>query len=978
MKITITFFALFFLSSMSFGQASVDGITSKSYRNARNTYNYTYWDTNWMTSGVNTRKFTNQTSSYNISINYSQLSIASLSINDLAKSPTSAFGESNAATFPNLQAGNIDYKVLQNGVSLFEKPSNSPTQAGIKISQMVDYGTWCNRRVIDNLRFTGNAAVNPSYTGIEFTNWHNRFRITFHVKPLVTISNAQLQLSVEMPEAYSKLLYSGGIFGFATSDSTQGFAVKGGITADSVFICGNRITVRTAKGNLTAKSYELSLIFYAVKENFCSTYVNAAEEKKDVTITASQNLPNMLAKATTSYADDEGVYYIDIPSYNMGYGDGSAIDLLQNIKLRLLNNYPVDKRVRLCFREKSPKNVVGFSSMLRNPNGDPTGLPLQISKNWHTGDDLMYAGSWVREYTEVIVPANTTLNFDYTRVGARWGKIFGAFSHQLSVVGAGVPRGGWLQAGLGGFGENITFSPDYEYGSSNICDYRPFLVTNQYYGGTSKQYNWTGNLGGMDLFRYEDTSGNKYYQSQVKTRFKKYGPNLSETSISTYSSDMKLKMDYTYFLNRADDFLRVYFKIKVKALKDAPFSRFDIFQMGSDTYRTFRAQSIAYGNSEGVIAEFLPATGKVGYTTEPIPLPGKDAWLWAGDGLRLKTDAAYGTMDVDANNSFIVRSYTASFGGVPNNTPYFRERVTSTSGFYPQSYCIVPPKEVTSFLAGDSIELILEVCLIPKLAEVYYGPNKNYRDALAIMGNTWKMLYREALGNSIQASSTSHELNLNYPLTVKTVNNTATVNIHGGVGYVPLVFSNLTSINDPKLWLVTDKGEVLIDQSKYGKDFWQAEHNNETGLYELIYNVNHDTANDTPGTFTYRLETAPSDDSGSELILPPAIPLNCIPSEPIPFNCSSSNPSSSGGFLLKPTEFESFPNPIRSQLTILSHQNAIRTIRLINMQGIDLIRKIKINGHSFEQTLDVSSIPAGIYLLMVNNECQKILVSGAK
>jgi hypothetical protein len=52
------------------------------------------------------------------------------------------------------------------------------------------------------------------------------------------------------------------------------------------------------------------------------------------------------------------------------------------------------------------------------------------------------------------------LNFQYKRTGAKWGEAYTASSHQLSV-GAGVPRGGWLEASLGSFGESITHSPDY-------------------------------------------------------------------------------------------------------------------------------------------------------------------------------------------------------------------------------------------------------------------------------------------------------------------------------------------------------------------------------------------------------------------------------------------------------------------------------------------------------------------------------------
>ena len=851
--------SLLFLSFACFSQSIVDGITQKTYDNALNTYNFTCWDSSFKTS-VTTRKFSNQTSSYNLSVNYSTLNINSLAVNTQNTQPSAAFSESVATTFSSTQPGNIDYKILQNGNPLYEKAA-TPTKLGIKIGQLADYGTWCNRRVVDSLNFTNSPSVYGSFTGIEFTNWHNRFKITFHLKPRITITNGQLQLSVQLPAAYSTLYNSGNIYGFAKSAKGEGFSVKGGITSGSISVTGNTILVKTTSMDLIANtSYQVSIIFYPIKTNFSTVYASTPDDAEEVTISTMQTLPDSKATATVTYDKDEGMYYIDVPNYSMGYGNCATADVLQNIKIQIKNTLTTDKRVRLCFRQISPMNVVGFSSMLRNPNGDPSGIPLQISKDWHGAvTDMLYAGYWIKEYTEIIVPASTTLNFDYTRAGARWGKVYGAFSHQLSVVGAGVPRGGWLEAGLGSFGENITHSPDYEYGNANICDYRPFLTTNGAYGGKSSECGWTGNSGGMDIWIYKNSEGNRIYQSQVKTRFKKYGPNLTETSVSAYSSDNALKLDYTFYLNRSDDYTRVYYKLKIKALQATTFSRFDIFQLGSDGYNLLKANSVAYGNSDGLVNQFAPTNNTTNdYTTAAIALTGTTPWIWAGDG---KYTRNYGTDAIDTNNGLIIRAYTASFGGKANNTPYFRERVSSkgsaNSGQNPTSYCLVPPPEITSFAMGDSIEVLLETCLLPKQIIDYYGPNANFINALTQLGNSWQLLYREAKGNTINASSTTNVINNNYPLTVKTIKNTATVSIQSGKGYVPVVFRGLSSITNPKLWRVNNNVWELVDQSNKGNDFWQTDFDVETGLFDLIYNVNQDITNDGTATIKYYLGNTP-------------------------------------------------------------------------------------------------------------------------
>ena len=849
----IIFFAILFIYNNLFSQTIINGFTPQSYNNVANSYNYTYWDITHKI-GANPRKFTNQTSSYNLNIDYTNLNISSLDINNSNTNALNAFQEANATTFPSLQSGSIDYKILQNGNVLHQKTA-TPTNSHIRIGQMAEYGTWLNRRVIDSLNYTGTPSVYGWYSGIEFTNWHNRFKITFHLRPRVTITNGQLQLSVTIPTAFSQAFQSGAIYGFAKTANGEGFAVKAGSTVANVNVVGSVMTIQSAANDLVAgTSYQISLIFYAIKNNFSAVYASV-DDSPNITLAVSQNLPSVAA-VPSSYSADEGIYYIDVPSYYMGYANCSFADLLQNLNLTLTNNSAADKAVRLCFRQIPCSNIVGSSSMLRNQNGDPSGIPLQISKNWHDTYKMLYSGTWSREYTEVIVPANTALKFQYTRIGAKWGGIQAAFSHQLSVVGAGVSRGGWLEAGLGSYGENITHSPDYEYGNSNICDYRPFLVTNGNYGGTSSQCFWTGNTGGMDICFYTNNTNTRIYQSQVKTRFPKYGPNLTETSISAYSTDNKLKLDYTFYLNRSDDFTRVYYKIKIKALQATPFTRFDIFQLGSDTYNYRKAQSLAYGNDAGLLGQYTPSNaGTNTYTTPATALTGTNPWIWSGDG---KFFDLQGGIGIETNNGIIIRSYKAILGGQPSNIPYFRERSSSNpNAMKPSQYCLVPPPTITSFAQGDSIELWLETVCLPKQRTDYYGTDANFIQALTQYGNSWELMQREVVGNAINASSPTNTINTKYPLTINTINNTGLVIVTGGKNYIPLVFKGLTNITDPKLWKARKNCWELVNQANYGKDFWQTEYDAQTNSFELIYNVNQGITNDSTAVIKYYLGDTP-------------------------------------------------------------------------------------------------------------------------
>ena len=828
-----------FLSLQSFAQLS-----QETYDNLQNNYNYTFWNDNFKTSGVQDREFTIQTSGFGLKINYTDLTVTNMEPTTSSLTSEQAFSLSDNSLFPNVTSGDINYRILQNGNVLHAKPVN-PTNSGIKISQMAEYGSWQNRRFLDSLNYTNSADVYGSFSGIEFTNWHNRFKITFYVKPRTNILNGQLELEIEIPTIYSTMYSSGAIYGFANSQD-QGFAIKGGTNSVNTLASPGVIKTTMTQQDLLADSlYEVSLIIYPLKQNLSSNFLDVFDDGNDFLITSNQTLPNTTDNAVVNFDQNEGVYIIDIPKYTMGQYNCPTAELLQNIQFDIENTTNTNKRIRLCFRQVPAVNVTGFSSMLRGRNGDPLGIPLQISKNWHgSSSSALHAGSWIKEYVELIIPANSTEEFDYTRVGAKWGETYGAFSHQLSVVGAGVWRGGWLEAGLGSFGENITHSPDYEYGNSNGCDFRPFLVTNQNQGGTSQECRWTGNLGGLDFGHYTNASNQRIYQSQVKTRFKRYGPNLSETSIATISSDLKLKMDYTFHLNRSNDMTRVYYKLKLRALDSISFNRFDLFQLGGDIYNTLVAQSVVYGSEIGVSGMFAPTnSGSNDYTSGHQALNGNQPWIWI-DG-ECNYSPLGSNLNIDANAGVIIRSYSGVFNGITDNTPYLRERsssigFSSSTGLNPTSYCLVPPQGVTGFSPGDSIELLLEVCLIPKSANDYYGNDSLYAQTLSTYGNSWQPLFNEVVFNQPIAFSGSSSITQGYPIRIETINNEAMVQIEGGKNYVPIIFTHLDSIYDPSLWKRTNNCWELIDQSNWGKDFWQTDYDPVLEKFEITYNVNHD------------------------------------------------------------------------------------------------------------------------------------------
>lgn len=844
--------------SSLFAQAVLTKINQATFDNYANNYNYTYWQQNWKTSGAD-RSFVNHSSKYALDIDFSNLTIQSLLIDESPTGRLAGFHALHSSLFATNEQGALDYAILLQDSVVYPK-SNNPTNMGNKDSQIAEYGVWRNTRFV-SANHQNNAPLDPYFSGIEFSSWHDRLKLTYHIKPTADLIAGQLKFVLEIPAAYTQYYSNNDLHAYGLPNN-KGFAIKAGEEVDSITVVGNQLTIYSEQKNLlNGTAHQISFLLYAITDNLSTTFSTVDQEEDSLVISATQVAPNNSIINDINYDANQGIHYIKIPRVNMGYFNCSLVDRQQRINFSVNNPDSLQKKIRLCIFREPNINVTGFNSIVCNANGDPSGLPLQISKNWHTTIPQLFSGSWIREYTEMIIPANTRLDFQYKSTGAKWGETYSASSHQLCVAGAGVPRGGWLEAALGTFGESITHSPDYEYGNTNGADIRPFLVTNQAYGGNSSPCGWTGNVGGVDMFVYEDGSNNRRYQSQVKTDFKKYSPNLTETSISALSSDQKLKFDYSFYLNRSDDFTRIYYKVKIKALDNANFGRFDIFQLGGDRYNIHNTQQVVYGNDTGAVAQFLPTNnGSNNYTTSEIALLGNNPWLWAGDGLSY-TGATSG-IDIDCNNAMIIRDYHGVFNGMPNDTPYVRERsssigFSSSQGTNPTSYCLVPPAGIQSFTAGDSIELLVEVLVLPKQLGDYYGPNQNFVAALTAYGNSYELALREARQNQIIAQSPSNTVKRQYPLTVAVLNDEAIVDINGGVGYMPLVFEGLSEVDDPQLWLAEDSCWQLVDQSVHGKDFWQVEYNENTASFDLIFNVNQDRPNDAPAFTRYYLGDNP-------------------------------------------------------------------------------------------------------------------------
>ena len=174
------------------------------------------------------------------------------------------------------------------------------------------------------------------------------------------------------------------------------------------------------------------------------------------------------------------------------------LDRLDRWSLTLRNDSEREAIARLMFVQEKDLPITGFTPMLCDPDGTPTGLPVQISKNWHQRPEkgrIVNEGPWFHGCTFLRLPAKSRRELLFQMVYARYGGVPAASHAQLSLIGWGHNQF-WDEAAIGSFGESICYEPGRVQRRCFIDDMRP-LMTLPVAGG--KPWGWAENCGGGDF-----------------------------------------------------------------------------------------------------------------------------------------------------------------------------------------------------------------------------------------------------------------------------------------------------------------------------------------------------------------------------------------------------------------------------------------------------------------------------------------------
>ncbi|MGJ8672712.1 LamG domain-containing protein [Rubritalea sp.] len=511
-------------------------------------------------------------------------------------------------------------------------------------------------------------------------------------------------------------------------------------------------------------------------------------------------------------------------SWKSGYTDIRDYD---EFTLEIENKNKSASEVPFVLYLRNVANITGLVPLLCYEDGTPTGIPVQLSKNWHEPN----LGSYMRACA--MLPATPGKQSYKLRIAyGFYGSLPSASHAQLSLIGYGG-NSRWDQLAIGCWGETICFDVDRSLVDVAVTDVR-MLMARQ--GAEGKKWSWTEAGWGGDWLRVDDAKGNRHHPNELKTAYLAHGPCLTDARYAGhYGTQKEIGFKAKVQTLRTDDYARTFQKFHYTFDKESTAKESWLFKMGR-TYH-YATPKLAYGNNAGLIKDMeVPTSLKKGDSlVEKIKLEGSAPWWVSFPGAKPANETGKG----NGYRALVIRSYRASFGGKVYTQPSITSPVyqVNEDGSISLDLLLTAPAGVEKFLPGDTLDMDLEWVTLHREADDYYGPNGMYRKHLEGNPNSWKTIYREAVGNDLEIEVKGGKLLRNYPIEIETDSTEVSVQIKGGVGYVPIRFDGLASATGYTLYQVVEGESVKLDQAVHGNDFWQTDYDAASKSYSRVYNL---------------------------------------------------------------------------------------------------------------------------------------------
>jgi len=587
-----------------------------------------------------------------------------------------------------------------------------------------------------------------------------------------------------------------------------------------------------------------------------------------------------------SFDADRGVWIFDTNGMSStvapSFKENGKENPVDRVSFTVTNDSPTAVKIPLSFNKDRGACVQGFGPMIRDAvTGEPIGLQMQISKNWHpyTSDhrnEWYYGldGSWYHNITYLEVPAYATVTYEYMNVFNNYGNVSVASHGQLCLIGwpAWSTHQIWHTSTIGSAGESFCYDPDFTCGYGFINDVRG-VGFDPYNRG--QEYVWGCNNGGGNFIWYGQNGTNNFGDiktveyKNMKIFYKTYAPNMAEVIFSGVTQDDAVEFTFTTVIARTNDVSRATHTFEYKFVKDVTFERMAFYQLGGDRHNSGRWHGLTIGNNDGPIeyeidgvtygaeaempvydtARYIGDTDKM----QRIEVPGEGLWVAFTDSYP-KVNSDYFDAE-NANRMISLLEFDATLNGEHYSKPAFNVR--STEMFCGDSTLVelCPPESVGNTVkAGSTVKGAVEYINLPPVKRAIYAKSEILNSFPTEEFDTWKLAYRYAMGDKTTVTATKGSVVRNYPIAIKCDGNEGTVaeiTIKGGISYLPITFRGLDTYKGYKLEKQNGSAWEVIDQSNVGNDFWQTYYDPETDSYEITYNVEHN--GDPNATYTYRL-----------------------------------------------------------------------------------------------------------------------------
>ena len=797
-----------------------------------NDYTFGYYPYGWR--GANAegdRIFAIQTNRYALTINTTTGNIDHLGALTESLTAADALSQGNDLLHA-LPALDMTCEVIIDGVT-FSVAGGAPKPDDVVLYRLGRYLQHVQLRGL-TFRATGGSELSGVNAWLDVYGWSDRVSVVLHVESVEATNNIEPTMRFRAGAAYKGDNSSANDSAVAVlrSEDGGGVAFVNPLPGDQdLQNDGDSVIVRAPVREVSAGSS--TRVAVAILPD--STDPLAAGTREAKTIRHFTDDSGIRATGIAPYTGPLEVTYDPVIGWHrVLLGENPDINVMERARVELKNPTDAPQTLRLCFaKEGGSFGITGMSPVLRDTQGLPIGLPVQISKNWHVRP------SWFTGLTMLDLDPGVAENLEFDLAYAKWGGVPAVSHAQLCLEGWGTNQQ-WDQMAIGSFGESICYDPDLNLNRGMIDDMRPLMVWGMG-EKPQKQWSWTHNVGGGD-FLVLHAGGERQFLTRQKTLYGRYGPVLSDVTYAGETPDGAIQSTVRTQSWRTNDYVRALYTLRYDVIRPvADIERLAFFQLGADRYNHNLFTTVARGNLDGIVESWTPEMGGWRYSRRGEPLEGEHPWIaLTGATKNPPPHIKEGDQGAWANRGFIVRSWNARLGGQRVGLPHYAIFRTEDGGVPSAIVELSPPPEVTALSAGDFVEAEVEMLILPQHAEEYYGPNDALRNALAEHPDSWRLVHREAVLGNIDVNATTGQVIHAYPIVIRAGKDghRAEFTVRGGVGYVPVTIAGAAKRGPFSLTETVGAETRAIDQSTPpGNDWWQTEYHPESRRYDVTFTI---------------------------------------------------------------------------------------------------------------------------------------------